>query len=90
MEYYESLLMDMDYLSEISNSYHDHLDRIEKRLSRASKKFKLTDDYAILKHMQEHYKKACDGYRADYLIMSPRRKEVEKILTEAGEIEWYV
>lgn len=88
MEYYESLETDMEHLSELSDKYHTILDQTERLMSKTSKKKKLTIYYETLVHTRDHYKKLCDGCRADYLILSPRRKEIEKILTDAGEIEW--
>jgi hypothetical protein len=88
MEYYESLETDMEHLSKLSDYNHTILDKTELLMSKTSKKKKLTVYYEALVHTRDHYKKLCDECRADYLILSPRRKEIEKILTDAGEIEW--
>jgi hypothetical protein len=87
VEYYTVLEEQLEYISYMSNLYRDEFDRLQRRWGRIAKKRRHLPPAIALVAEQMHYLKEFTALSEDYKVLSPRKKEVEKILLEQGLLE---
>jgi hypothetical protein len=68
----------------MSNLYRDEWSRLDRQWRRTAKKNRHLPPAIALVEQQLHYIKECQCLDDDYKVLSPRKKEVEKILLEQG------